>query len=157
MKSNTKASQSWVGQRSGVAVSPLSIRTPTPAAARERRPAKLRALACAVALLLGAGSAAAQISVPPFVTNVSAVPAPYPGTTVTITYAISDAVSTSDNVWVLVSPDGINWTVPAVTFSGTGNGLNVPVSMDGEGGLMVTVRGGIVAVTLAVADAVSGR
>jgi formylglycine-generating enzyme required for sulfatase activity len=52
----------------------------------------------------------------------------YPSKDVNISYTISDAVSTSDNVWIIVSSDGgTTWTVPASSFSGA-QGLGVPVT-----------------------------
>lgn len=85
----------------------------------------IRGAACA--LLLVPLGALAQ-SQPPVVTGVTAAQAPYPSKNVTISYTISDPVSTADNVWVLVSADGGNtWTVPAIYFGGS-VGIGVPVT-----------------------------
>ena len=68
---------------------------------------------CAFFLVFRFG-ALAQYSQPPVVTGVTAAQQPFPSTDVNISYTISDPVSTSDNVWILVSSDGGNtWTVPA--------------------------------------------
>jgi len=81
--------------------------------------------------LLTALAARAQTPVPPVVTNV--VASQRAGTTgssslVDISYAISDANFTNDNVYILVSKDsGATWTVPALTFIGH-YGTNISVS-----------------------------
>lgn len=82
---------------------------------------------CAFCVVLPFGALAQ--SQPPVVTGVTA-PAqqPFPSTDVNISYTISDAVSASDNVWIVVSADGGNtWTVPTSSFSGAW-GLGVPVT-----------------------------
>ena len=82
---------------------------------------------CAFFLVFRFG-ALAQTSQPPVVTGVTAAQQPFPSTHVNISYTISDPVSTSDNVWILVSSDGGNtWTIPANNFSGA-YGTNVPVT-----------------------------
>ena len=83
---------------------------------------------CAFCLVVRFG-ALAQTA--PVVTNVTAVQAASPSKEVAITYTISDAVSTSNNVWIIVSSDsGSTWTVPATSFYGVSGaqGLGVPVT-----------------------------
>jgi formylglycine-generating enzyme required for sulfatase activity len=98
---------------------------------KTRRPEPLRpgiiALLTLLAALFLAGTARAQTPVPPVVTNVTATPS---GTLVNISYTISDATTTNDNIWVIISGDGGNtWTVPAFTFTGpVGIGIGVTTS-----------------------------
>jgi len=90
------------------------------------RPAVVLALCLATALTLPA-----QTPAPPVVTGVIAfqqMTNNVLGTNVTINYTLSDANFTSDNVFILVSPDaGNTWTVPALAFSGA-EGTNISVS-----------------------------
>src|ERR1035438_343528 len=82
---------------------------------------------CAFCLAVPFGALAQTAPVVPQ-NSVTAAQAAYPSKDVNISYTISDAVSTSDNVWIIVSLDGGNtWTVPASSFSGA-EGLGVPVT-----------------------------
>ena len=86
------------------------------------RAALLGALTLATACAAHAGS-------PPVITDVTAYQ--QAGTKkVEITYKISDRDSTSVNVSIFVSKDsGATWTVPAMSFTGTGApGVNIPVT-----------------------------
>ena len=77
---------------------------------------------------VAAFEAPAQNSQSPVVTGVTAAQQPFPSKDVVISYTISDPVSTSDNVWIIVSADGgSTWTVPATNFSGA-YGPNVAVT-----------------------------
>jgi formylglycine-generating enzyme required for sulfatase activity len=86
----------------------------------------LRPVVTLALCLVTALTARAQTPVPPVVSDVHA--AQISGTNlVQISYEISDANFTNDNVFILVSKDsGATWTVPALTFTGA-YGTNVPV------------------------------
>ena len=87
------------------------------------RAALLGALCLATAFAARAGS-------PPVVTGVTAAQQAYPSKKVDIAYTISDPDSAAVNVSIFVSKDsGATWTVPAITFTGTGvPGTNITVS-----------------------------
>jgi sulfatase modifying factor 1 len=104
------------------------VRRPRHRLSRFTRPA------VALAICLAAAPAIrAQTPVPPLVTGVTAVQ--QAGTNlVNITYAISDANFTRDNVFILVSQDsGATWNVPALTFTGAyGTNISVNSTPTGE-------------------------
>jgi formylglycine-generating enzyme required for sulfatase activity len=84
------------------------------------------------AVLLGALCLATELAAqsPPVITDVTAAQQPLPSKLVNISYTISDPDSSSVNISIFVSKDsGATWTVPALTFTGTGApGNNIAVT-----------------------------
>lgn len=84
------------------------------------------------AVLLGALCLVTELAAqsPPVITDVTAAQQPLPSKLVDITYNISDPDSSSINIAIFVSKDsGATWTVPALTFTGTGApGNNIAVT-----------------------------